>query len=66
MYCVEIQLTPISSKKMQEKINQFTSEYEKNHLAKTFILCSNNDYKGIKFPNDFKLIKQLIPSEIIV
>jgi hypothetical protein len=63
---VEIQLTPISHKKMQEKMNHFVSEYGKNHDSKTIVLCSNNQYNKLQIPKDFRLIKQSIPSEIFI
>lgn len=61
--CVEIQLTPISHKKMQTKINQFVSEYGKEHDSKVFVLCSDSSYKNLKIPNGFKMIKQCVPKE---
>ena len=62
--CVEIQLTPISLKKMQTKINQFVSEFEKNHDSRKFVICSNQNYNKLKIPNGFKIIKQSVPKEI--
>ena len=62
--CVEIQLTPISYKKMQTKIDQFSKEFNKNHDSKTFILCSNNDYNKLETPKGFSFKKYSIPSEI--
>jgi hypothetical protein len=62
--CVEIQLTPISIKKMQTKINQFVSEYGKEHDAKIIVICSNKNY-NLKIPNGFKIIKQSVPKEIL-
>jgi hypothetical protein len=61
--CVEIQLTPISLKKMETKINQFTKEFNKEHDSKIFVLCSDVDYK-IKNRKDFKIIKKCVPKEI--
>jgi hypothetical protein len=63
--CVEIQLTPISHKKMESKINDFVSEYGKEHDSTIFVLCSNNTYNKLKMPNGFKLIKQPLPQEIV-
>jgi hypothetical protein len=63
--CVEIQITPISHNKMQEKINQFVSEYGKNHDSKTFVLCTNNSYNKLQIQKDFRLIKQSIPNILI-
>lgn len=63
--CVEIQLTPISHNKMQTKINQFVSEYEKEHDSKVFVLCTDHSYSKLKMPNGFKLIKQPLPKEIV-
>jgi hypothetical protein len=63
--CVEIQLTPISQNKMQNKINQFVSEYGKEHDSRIFVLCSDTSYNKLKIPKDFKLIKQPLPKEIV-
>ena len=63
--CVEIQLTPISLNKMQSKINQFVSEYEKEHDSRVFVLCSNETYSRLKMPAEFKLIKQPLPLDIV-
>jgi hypothetical protein len=64
--CVEIQITPISIKKMQEKVNVFVSEFGKNHDSKTFVLCSNNEYNKLQIPTGFRFKKLLLPNEIIV
>jgi hypothetical protein len=64
--CVEIQLTPISNKKMQEKINQFVKEFNKNHKSNTLVLCSNYSYKKLEIPKNFRVIFQPIPSEIFI
>jgi hypothetical protein len=64
--CVEIQLTPISINKMQTKVNQFVSEYGKEHDSKLFVLCSNQNYNKLTIPNGFKLIKQNVPKEIFI
>lgn len=55
--CVEIQITPITNKKMQTKIDQFVKEYKKNHMAKIMYLVTDNEYSKIKMPSDFKLVK---------
>jgi hypothetical protein len=64
--CVELQLTPISNKKMQEKINQFVSEHGRKHTAKIFLLCSNHTYSNLKMPNGFQLVRRFLPKEIIL
>jgi hypothetical protein len=61
--CVEIQITPISTKKMQQKIDQFVSSYGKEHDAKILLLVTNNDYGKVKVPPTFKLIKLPLPNE---
>lgn len=61
--CVEIQLTPISTKKMQQKIDQFVKEYGKEHDAKIMLLVTNNEYGKVMMPDGFKLIKIPVPSE---
>lgn len=62
--CVELQITPISIQKMQEKINKFVAEYGKNHDSKVFSLCSNQNYTKLKMPTGFRLIKQPLPKEV--
>jgi hypothetical protein len=62
--CVEIQLTPISTNKMETKIKQFVKEYGKEHDAKILVICSDYNYNKIKSPNGFKIIKQPLPKEI--
>jgi hypothetical protein len=61
--CVEIQLTLISNKKMQQKINQFVSEYNINHTSNIIYICTNNTYKKLKIPKDFTLKMFPIPTE---
>jgi hypothetical protein len=62
--CVEIQITPISTVKMQTKVNQFMNEYGKEHDSKILVICSDYPYHKIKVKNGFKLIKQPLPKEI--
>jgi hypothetical protein len=64
--CVEIQLTQISVKKMQQKINQFVHEYRKEHDSKILLLCSNANYNGLKIPNGFQLIRKNLPQNILL
>jgi hypothetical protein len=61
--CVEIQLTPISQNKMQDKVNRFVAEYGKEHDSKILVICSDTHYK-IKTPNGFKIIRKTVPKEI--
>jgi hypothetical protein len=61
--CVEIQITPISSKKMQKKVDEFVSTYKKEHDAKIMLLVTNNAYDSVKMPPTFQLIKIPIPKE---
>jgi hypothetical protein len=61
--CVEIQLTHISAKKMQTKIDQFVSEYNKEHDAKIMLLVTDNNYDKIKMPDGFNLVRLPIPKE---
>jgi hypothetical protein len=61
--CVEIQLTPISTKRMQAKIDEFVSTYKKEHDAQVMLLVSNNEYGKITFPSSFKLVRIPIPDE---
>ncbi len=61
--CVEIQLTPISTKKMQSKIDEFVSTYKKEHDAKIMLLVSNNSYDKVIMPDGFHLVKLPMPEE---
>ncbi|UTC25184.1 hypothetical protein Bfsp1_28 [Cytobacillus phage Bfsp1] len=60
--CVEIQLTKISSKKMQEKIDLYVKEYGKEHDSKTFVIVSNYRFK-VRVPNGFQLKFYKVPAE---
>ena len=61
--CVEVQITPISHNKMQDKINRFVSEYGKEHDSKVFVLCANHGYKKLEIPKGFRLLRQALPNE---
>ena len=61
--CVEVQLTPISTKKMQQKIDQFTSTYGKEHDAPIMLIVSDNEYSKVKIPDGFYLYRIPIPLE---
>lgn len=61
--CAEIQITPISTKKMQSKIDEFVSMYGKEHDAKIMLLVSNSVYDKVIIPNNFKLIRIPLPKE---
>lgn len=60
--CVEIQLTKVANKKMQDKINSFVKEYNINHDSKTFVLVSNIQYQ-LKVPSGFTLKQYKLPKE---
>jgi hypothetical protein len=62
--CVEVQLTPISLKKMQHKINQFVKEYGRNHDSKILVIASDRPYKGLTTPSGFKVVQIRVPQEI--
>lgn len=61
--CVEIQITPISTKKMQSKMDEFVSTYKKEHDATIMLLVSNNIYDKITIPDNFKLVRLPMPKE---
>lgn len=63
--CVEIQLTKISKKRMQEKINNFIEEYGTNHDAKILYICTHISYKDLKTKQGFKVIQRNVPKEIV-
>lgn len=62
--CVEVQLTPISTKRMQSKIDQFECEFGREHDAKIMLLVSNNNYDKVKVPDGFKLARISVPKEV--
>jgi hypothetical protein len=63
--CVEIQLTAISHKKMQKKIDSFVKEYGKEHDSKIFVICSDYRYKT-NIPKGFRLVCQGLPRETVL
>jgi hypothetical protein len=62
--CVEVQLTPISLKKMQRKVDQFVKEYGRNHDAKILVIASERPYKGLSIPSGFKVVQIRVPQEM--
>ena len=61
--CVEIQLTPISTKRMQQKIDEFVSTFGKEHDARIMLLVSDNEYGKVTIPSSFKLVRIPLPLE---
>jgi hypothetical protein len=61
--CVEIQITLISTKKMQTKIDQFVATHNKEHDAKIMLLVSDNAYNQVKMPNGYSLVRLPLPKE---
>lgn len=61
--CVEVQITPISTKKMQKKMDEFVATHGREHDARVMLLVSNNEYQKVTIPNTFKLIRIPMPSE---
>lgn len=61
--CVEVQLTQISSKKMQKKLDQFVSSYGKEHDARILLLVSDSPYK-IQVPKGFNVHTIPVPKEV--
>lgn len=62
--CVEVQLTHISTKKMQTKLDQFAKMYGVEHDAKTLLLVSDVQYSKVKIPDGFKLLRIGVPTEV--
>lgn len=62
--CIEVQLTPISKTKMQQKIDNFVATYLNEHHAREMYLYTDHRYDGIKIPEGFKVHKLPIPNEI--
>lgn len=62
--CVEIQITPISSKKMKTKTIEFMESFKKKeHEATIMLLVSNQAYSQIDLPKPFKLVRLPMPNE---
>lgn len=61
--CVEVQLTPISSKKMKTKVEQFCATY-KQHQSKVLMLCTNQSYGKVTAPEGFHIVKMEVPREV--
>jgi hypothetical protein len=61
--CVEVQITPISAKKMQTKIDQFVSTFGNKHDAKIMLLVTDSNYSKVSTPPNFKIIKLPMPTE---
>lgn len=61
--CVEIQLSQISTKKLQTKIDQFVSTHGIEHAAKVFLLVSDSSYSNVEMPDGYKLIRLPVPKE---
>lgn len=60
--CVEIQLTPISAKKMQKKLDQFVSTYNK-HKSTILLIVSEKEYTSLKVPSGFHVEHMSVPKE---
>jgi hypothetical protein len=65
-FCIEIQLTKISTKKMQEKVDSFITEYGKEHDSLTMVIVSHTTYPKIKLKNGFHVVYQNVPPEIVL
>lgn len=61
--CAEVQLTKISSVKMQKKLDQFVKESGKTHDAKLIMLFTDYPYSKLSVPTGFKLIVKAMPKE---
>lgn len=61
--CVEVQITPISTKKMQSKIDEFVATYKKEHDARVMLLVSDNAYDKVTIPSPFKIVRIPMPQE---
>jgi hypothetical protein len=62
--CVEVQLTHISKKRMQEKINNFMKEEGKNHDAKLLYIFSDHDYTACTYDQTkYKIRFEAMPKE---
>lgn len=61
--CVEVQITPISSKRMQKKLDEFVSSYGKEHDAVVMLLVSNTSYNVRMKDDRFKLVRIPMPLE---
>lgn len=62
--CIEVQLTPISTKKMQTKVDEFVTSFKKKeHDAKIMLLISDKSYDNLKIPDGYRVIPLPLPLE---
>ena len=61
--CVEVQITPISAKRMQTKVDEFVASYRKDHNANHLLIVSNQDYPKINIPSSFQIKRIQLPQE---
>jgi hypothetical protein len=62
--CVEVQLTRISLKRMQEKVNKFMKEEGKNHDARLLYIFSDFNYSRVTYDQTkYKVILKELPKE---
>lgn len=62
--CVEIQITKISAKKMQTKVDEFVKSYgKKEHDAKILLVVTDSEYNKLVVPSGFKIYKIPMPLE---
>jgi hypothetical protein len=62
--CVEVQLTNISQKRMQEKINTFIKEEGKNHDARLLYIISDCKFDTFHYDTKkYKIILKEMPKE---
>jgi hypothetical protein len=62
--CIEVQITPISKKKMQEKVDNFVATSGIDHSAKTLYLFSDYRYDALKVPDGFEVLRYPLPKEV--
>lgn len=61
--CIEVQLTPISKTKMQQKIDNFRATFHDHHCYNLYIITDHR-YDGLKVPEGFHIHKLPIPKEV--
>lgn len=63
--CVEIQLTPITKKKMQKKLDQFvSSHHQRKHDAYILLIVSDKEYT-LDCPQGFNVCHLPVPREAL-
>lgn len=62
--CVEIQITKISAKRMQAKMDEFVKSYgKKEHDSRIMLVVTDSQYDKLVVPSGFKIYRIPMPLE---